>query len=86
MKHLDKYRNQAIRILIFGAKHNRELFAGYNRNEFYIYNELGGLKNCENNEFVNVAIVSYVNDIKDREIVGIIDRLPKFQEISIHSV
>lgn len=69
-------------ILKFGATHNRSVMNGLEDSiDYYVTDEIGGLRNWhKNNEIADVVIVADVKDIKDKEIIDLINELPKFKK------
>ena len=80
LRHLSKYQNQAIEILKFGIKHNQHIAKDHDSADYYICNELGGVRNFRDDKYYEFAIVTYEKDVKDKEINDLIDRLPKFND------
>lgn len=80
LRNLSKYRNQAIEILKFGIKHNQHIADEHNSIYCYICNELGAVKDCKNDDYYELAIVTYEKDVKDQEINNLIELLPKFND------
>ncbi len=80
LKHLDKYKQQAIKILKFGIDYNRKKAANIDLGNPYIYcNELGGLRNCEDKDFCELIIFTD-EEPKDDEIKSLIYQLPRFKK------
>ena len=46
----------------------------------YVCNELGGIRNYGEEQYYEFAIVTYEKDTQDKEINGLIERLPKFSD------
>ena len=81
LKHLDKYKKQAIEILNFGIEHNARIKEGLTLKPEDVYiDEIGGLRNIRNNDVVDIAIESNVKDIADKDVSTLIAQLPKFNE------
>ena len=81
LRHLDKYRNQAIEILKFGIRHNEDVRKGLTEpNYSYHIDELGGIRENRTNDVVDIGIEVNEKNIQDKEIIGLIDRLPKFEK------
>lgn len=78
LRHFPKYRSQAIEILKFGIKHNARITEGHKQSDCYVCNELGGIKDFGNDDWYEFAIVTYEDNISDKEIKALIDQLPKF--------
>lgn len=80
LNHLDKYKQRAVDILKFGIDHNRRIADKIDFNEYYICNELGGLKNFGNENFYDIVI--FVDaEVNDDEIKALINQLPKFNRL-----
>lgn len=83
LNHLDKYKNQAKKILKFGIKHN-QIYRNLD-NPSYLLDEVGGLRDINNNfEFVSIIIkvdIENIEDIKDKEIIDLINNLYEFTRI-----
>lgn len=79
LKHLDKYKPQAIQILEFGIIHNREIAIKNDVSCCYVCNELGGIKNFRDESFYECIIIVNENNTKDSDIKKLIDKLPKFK-------
>lgn len=79
LKHLDKYKSQAIEILKFGVDHNRKIASQMNAADCYISNELGGLRNLHDKNFLECVIIVNEGHTKDNDIEKLIEELPKFQ-------
>ena len=79
LQHLSKYRKQAIDILKFGIKHNESIVKEHSISECYICNELGGIKDCRDNDYYGFVIVASENDSTDKEINALIKQMPKFK-------
>lgn len=81
LKHLDKYKGQAIDILKFGIKYNREITSKIDTSNCYVCNELGGIKSCEDQNFYKCAIiVNNDEDIEDEDIKKLIKELLVFKK------
>ena len=78
IKHLDKYKTQALEILKFGINHNKKI-APQNNISYYVCNELGGIKNINNNDFYECAIIVNDKTKNDNEINELIKKLPTFK-------
>lgn len=70
-------------ILKFGATHNRSVMNGLEDSiDYYVTDEIGGLRNRhKNDEIADVVIIADVKDIKDKEIIDLINELPKFKNM-----
>ncbi len=80
LKHLDKYKHRAIEILKFGIDHNKRIAGEIVFDDCYICNELGGLKNCGNEDCYDIVIFVDV-EVNDDEIRPFINQLPKFNKL-----
>ena len=78
LRHLDKYKKQAIRILEFGVTYNMKLEGKMNKGDYYFCNELGRIENSRDDNFYECAIVVGDIDCKDDDIKKLIGELPKF--------
>lgn len=78
LQNLDKYKNQAIKILKFGINHNKEIISNHDTSFCYVCNELGGLTDCNDREFYEFVIIADETNIEDKEIIKLVDELPKF--------
>ena len=79
LKHLDKYKQQAIAILKFGIDYNRKKASTIDFNNCYICNELGALKNLKDEDFYELIIFADV-ETHDDEINALISQLPRFNK------
>lgn len=79
LKHLYKYKHRAIDILKFGINYNRRIAGEIAFNDYYICNELGGLKNFRDENYYNIVIFVDV-EVNDDEIESLINKLPKFNK------
>lgn len=82
LKHLDKYKSQAIALLKFGIIHNKEIASKFDINDCYICNDLGGLKNYKDENYYKCVILVNENSIKDGDIEKLIKELPKFNRVN----
>lgn len=84
LKHLDKYRQRAIKILEFGIKHNEKYMPKDGESEYRICNELGGLIEFERSDYYDCDVVDmavFVDcEVEDNEISSLIEKLPKFKK------
>lgn len=78
LKHLDKYKAQALEILSFGIRHNKEIATQIDMNSCYICNELGGVKSFKDDNFYECVIIVNDSNIKDSDIEKLIKELPLF--------
>ncbi len=81
LEHLDKYKQRALAILKFGIDYNRKKIAAIDFNNCYNYicNELGALKNINDNDFYELIIFADI-ETSDEEINVLISQLPKFKK------
>ena len=79
LKHLDRYKQQAIAILKFGIDYNQKKAANIDFNNCYICNELGALKNFKDEEFYELIVFADI-ETNDTEIKALISRLPRFNK------
>lgn len=80
LKHLDKYKHRAIDILNFGIDYNRRIASEISFDNYYICNELGGLKNYRDEDYYGIVI--FVDaEVDDNEIRPLINQLPKFNKL-----
>ena len=80
LKHLDKYKHRAIDILKFGINYNRRIASEIAFNDYYIYNELGGLKNFRNEDYYDIVIFVDV-EVNDDEIRLLVNQLLEFNKL-----
>jgi hypothetical protein len=79
LKHLDKYKQQAIAILKFGIDYNQKKAANIDFSSCYICNELGALKSFKDEDFYELIIFADV-ETSDAEIKALISQLPHFNK------
>lgn len=79
LKHLNKYKYRAIDILKFGVDYNRKIASEISLNDYYICNELGGLKNSRNEDYYNIVIFVDI-EVNDDEIRHLIKQLLEFNK------
>ena len=79
LKHLDKYKKQAIIILKFGIEYNRKKAATIDSSSCYICNELGALKNLNDEDFYELTVFADA-ETNDIEIKALISQLPRFNK------
>ena len=80
LTNLDKYKNQAIKILKFGIRHNSEIAEKNDISLYFQCNELGGIKSLKNEDFYECAIVVAGNtETADKDVNKLIKNLPKFK-------
>mgnify|MGYP005760208563 CR=1 FL=1 len=77
LKHLDKYKQRAVDILKFGIDYNRRIAGKIVFENCSICNELGGLKNFQNEDYYDIVVFADVK-VKDAEIKALMDQLPTF--------
>ncbi|MXP73934.1 hypothetical protein GN277_00280 [Lachnospiraceae bacterium WCA-9-b2] len=80
LKHLDKYKHKAIDILKFGINYNRRIDGEVDFNDYYVCNELGGLKNFRNEDYYDIIIIVDV-EVNDDEVKSLINRLLEFNKL-----
>lgn len=80
LKHLDKYKHRAIDILKFGINYNRRIASEIAFNDYYIYNELGRLKNFRNEDYYDIVIFVDV-EVNDDEIRLLVNQLLEFNKL-----
>lgn len=80
LQHLDKYKNRAIDILKFGITHNKRIAREIAGENYYICDELGGIKKIGDDDLYDIVVLVDV-EITDNEIKSLIDCLPKFRKI-----
>lgn len=80
LQHLDKYKHRAKDILKFAIRYNNEIKNEIASGDFYICNDLGGIKSFRNNDYYNLVIFVDV-DIKDPDIKELVNHLPNFKKI-----
>lgn len=80
LKHLNKYKNRAIVILKFGISYNSAIASKIDFDDYYVCNELGGLKKTSNEDYYNIAIFVDV-EVNDDEINALINQLPVFYRL-----
>lgn len=80
LNHLDRYKHRAIAILKFGIEHNRAIAENGADNNYYICNELGGLKKFFDNNYYGLVVFAdtSMNGEGDARIESLLKRLPKF--------
>ena len=76
---MKKYKHRAIELLKFGIGHNRRIASEINFDEYYICNELGGLKSFRDEDWYDIVIFVDV-EVNDDEINALIEQLPKFKK------
>ena len=74
LKHLDKYKQQAIAILKFGINYNQKKVANIDFNNCYISGELGALRKYKDEEFCELVVFTDV-ETNDTEIETLISQL-----------
>ena len=80
LKHLDKYKHKAIDILKFGINYNRRIASQIDFNDYFVCNELGGLKNFRNEDYYDIIIIVDV-EVNDDEVKSLINRLLEFNKL-----
>ncbi len=79
LQHLEKYKDRAIYILKFAIPYNERIARENTIGNYYICNELGGIKRFRDDDYYNLTIFVDV-DINDPEIKALVDHLPKFNK------
>ena len=79
LKHLDKYKTQALDILKFGIRHNKEVATQIDINCCCEPNDLGGIKHFNNDDFCECVIIVNDNATKDGDVEKLIKELPVFK-------
>lgn len=79
LRNLDKYKQRAIEILKFGIEYNRRKASNIDFSNCYICNELGALKNLNEEEYYELIIFADV-ETKDDDIKSLICQLPQFNK------
>ena len=79
LQHLDRYKHRAKYILNFAINYNDKIKNEFYANDYYICNELGGIKSFSDDDYYKLIIFVDV-EISDPEIKELIDRLPKFNK------
>ena len=79
LQHLDKYKQRAEDILKFAINHNNSIKNEFYSNDYYICNELGGIKSLSNDDYYNLVIFVDV-EINDSDIKDLVDCLPTFKK------
>ena len=69
-------------ILKFAIRYNNEIKNETTSGDFYICNELGGIKSWSNDDYYNLVIFVDV-EINDSNIKDLVDQLPTFQNTVI---
>ena len=77
---MDKYKRRAIDILKFGIRHNIRIADEIVFNDYYICNELGGLKDFRNEDCYDIVIFVDV-EVNDDEIRPLISQLLEFNKM-----
>lgn len=77
LQHLDKYKHRAKDILKFAIRYNNEIKNEIASGDFYICNDLGGIKSFRNDDYYNLVIFVDV-EINDPGIKDLVDHLPTF--------
>ena len=78
LKHLPKYKKQAIEIISYGIQHNKRVRDGLTDESSLMVDESGILFDYLNKEFVDVVIENTYKDYKDEEIKSLISKMPTF--------
>ena len=78
LKHLDKYKAQALEILNFGIRYNKKIATKIDKSSCYVCNELGGVRSFKDDDFYECVIIVNDSTIKDSDIEKLIKELPSF--------
>ena len=79
LNHLEKYKRRAIELLKFGINHNRRIASEITFDEYYICDELGGLKRFRDEDCYDIVIFVDV-EVNDDEIRSLIKQLLEFNK------
>lgn len=79
LNHLEKYKRRAIELLKFGINHNRRIAGEIAFDEYYICDELGGLKRFRDEDCYDIVIFVDV-EVNDDEIRSLIKQLLEFNK------
>ena len=79
LNHLEKYKHRAIELLKFGIDHNRRIASEITFDEYYICDELGGLKSFRDEDCYDIVIFIDV-EVNDDEIRALIKQLLEFKK------
>jgi len=79
LNHLEKYKHRAIELLKFGIDHNRRIASEITFDEYYICDELGGLKSFRDENCYDIVIFVDVV-VNDDEIRALIKQLLEFKK------
>ena len=79
LNHLEKYKHRAIELLKFGIDHNRRIASEITFDEYYICDELGGLKSFRDENCYDIVIFVDV-EVNDDEIRALIKQLLEFKK------
>ena len=78
LRHTDRYSRQAKRILEFGIEYNADVIGKFGSLDiFNPGDDLGGITSFKDRDFLSFMIMTYEPKVKDRELVSLIERLPK---------
>ena len=79
LQHLDKYKERAKDILIFAINYNKRIASETESSDYYLCNELGGIKSLRNNDYYDLIVFVDV-EINEPDINELIDHLPNFKK------
>ena len=78
LRHTDRYSRQAKRILEFGIEYNADVIGKFGSLDiFNPGDDLGGITSFKDRDFLSFMIMTYEPKVKDKELVSLIERLPK---------
>ena len=76
---MDIYKHRALDILKFAINHNKRFVNEIEAGDYYICNELGGIKKYGDDDYYGLVIFVDEN-IEDSEIKELVDYLPAFKK------
>ena len=78
LRHTNRYSRQAKRILEFGIEYNAGVIGKFGSLDiFNPGDDLGGIRSFKDRDFLSFMIMTYEPKVKDREIMSLIEWLPK---------
>lgn len=77
LEHLDKYKQQAIKILKFGIEYNKKISSNIELWDYIMYEDLGRLGSLKNKDYCELVIFTNIKT-NDEMVNELIDKLPKF--------
>ena len=79
LRNLPKYKEHAIRILEYGIEHNHKIKMNLGSEAIYTtVDECGGLRRYSGYNISDVVVIVKQKDIKDKEVIQLINKLPTF--------